>query len=47
MEALSDERIDAVIPATRSPEHVCENAAAGDPPSFDADQRRLVERLAA
>jgi hypothetical protein len=28
MEALSDERIDAVIPATRSPEHVCENAAA-------------------
>jgi diketogulonate reductase-like aldo/keto reductase len=45
--ALSDERIDAVIPATRNPEHVRENAAAGDPPWFDADQRRLVERLAA
>jgi diketogulonate reductase-like aldo/keto reductase len=45
--ALSDERVDAVIPATRSPEHVRENAAAGEPPWFDAEQRRLVERLAA
>jgi diketogulonate reductase-like aldo/keto reductase len=45
--ALSDQRIDAVIPATRSPEHVRENAAAGEPPWFDAEQRRLVERLAA
>ena len=45
--ALSDERVDAVIPATRSPEHARENAAAGEPPWFDADQRRLVERLAA
>ncbi|MDX6407086.1 MAG: hypothetical protein QOE13_157 [Gaiellaceae bacterium] len=45
--ALSDERVDLVIPATRSPEHVRENAASGEPPWFDADQRRLVERLAA
>ena len=45
--ALSDERVDAVIPATRNPEHVRENAAAGDPPWFDAEQRRLVETLAA
>jgi diketogulonate reductase-like aldo/keto reductase len=45
--ALSDERVDVVIPATRSADHVRENAAAGDPPWFDAEQRRLVERLAA
>jgi diketogulonate reductase-like aldo/keto reductase len=44
--ALSDERVDVVIPATRDAEHVRENAAAGEPPWFDADQRRLVERLA-
>jgi diketogulonate reductase-like aldo/keto reductase len=44
--ALSDERVDLVIPATRNPDHVSENAAAGDPPWFDAEQRRLVERLA-
>ena len=30
--ALSDERIAAVIPATRDPEHARENAAAGTPP---------------
>ncbi len=45
--ALSDGRVDAVIPATRNPEHVRENAAVGTPPWFDAEQRRLVERLAA
>ena len=45
--ALSDERVDVVIPATRNPGHVGENAAAGKPPWFDAEQRRLVERLAA
>jgi diketogulonate reductase-like aldo/keto reductase len=45
--ALSDERVDLVIPATRNPEHVRDNAAAGDPPWFDEEQRRLVERLAA
>jgi hypothetical protein len=36
-----------VIPATRNPEHVRENAAAGNPPWLDSEQRRLVERLAA
>jgi diketogulonate reductase-like aldo/keto reductase len=45
--ALSDDRVDLVIPASRDPEHVRENAAAGEPPWFDAKQRRLVERLAA
>ena len=45
--ALSDERIDVVIPATRVPEHARANAAAGSPPWFDAEQRRLVESLAA
>jgi diketogulonate reductase-like aldo/keto reductase len=45
--ALSDERVDAVIPATRNREHVRENAAAGSLPGFDAEQRRVVERLAA
>jgi diketogulonate reductase-like aldo/keto reductase len=44
--ALSDERVDAVIPATRDPEHALENAAAGEPPWLGADERRLVERLA-
>jgi diketogulonate reductase-like aldo/keto reductase len=45
--ALSDERVDLVIPATRNPEHVRANAAAGSPPWLDAEQRQLVERLAA
>jgi diketogulonate reductase-like aldo/keto reductase len=44
--ALSDERIDAVIPATRNPDHVRENAAAGEPPWLGPKERRLVERLA-
>jgi diketogulonate reductase-like aldo/keto reductase len=44
---LSDERVDVAIPATRSPEHARANAAAGEPPWFDAEQRRLVERFAA
>jgi diketogulonate reductase-like aldo/keto reductase len=44
--ALSDERVDAVIPATRNPLHAAENAAAGEPPWFGPDERRLVERLA-
>jgi diketogulonate reductase-like aldo/keto reductase len=43
--ALSDERVDVAIPATRSPEHARENAAAGEPPWLGEDQRRLVERL--
>jgi diketogulonate reductase-like aldo/keto reductase len=44
--ALSDDRVDLVIPATRDPEHARENAAAGLPPWFVAEQRQLVERLA-
>ena len=43
---LSDHRVDAVIPATRSPEHAHINAAAGEPPWLDEDERRLVGRLA-
>jgi diketogulonate reductase-like aldo/keto reductase len=45
--ALSDARVDVVIPATRRPEHARENAKAGSPPWFDDAQRRLVERFAA
>ena len=45
--ALSDERVDVAIPATRDPAHARENAAAGEPPWFGPDERRLVERLAA
>jgi diketogulonate reductase-like aldo/keto reductase len=45
--ALSDERVDLVIPATRSAEHAQANAAAGSPPWFDSEQRKLVERFAA
>jgi diketogulonate reductase-like aldo/keto reductase len=45
--ALSDERVDVAIPATRSPQHARENAAAGSPPWYDSEQRRLVERFAA
>jgi diketogulonate reductase-like aldo/keto reductase len=45
--ALSDPRVDVVIPATSSSEHAAENARAGEPPWLPADERRLVERLAA
>jgi diketogulonate reductase-like aldo/keto reductase len=44
--ALSDSRIDAVIPATSDPEHARSNAAAGVPPWLGDEERRLVERLA-
>ena len=44
--ALSDERVDLVIPATRRPERTRENAQAGEPPWFTAEQRALVEELA-
>jgi diketogulonate reductase-like aldo/keto reductase len=44
--ALSDERVDLVIPATSRPDHTAENAAAGSPPWFGPEERRLVERLA-
>ncbi len=45
--ALSDERVDCVIPGTHDVRHVEANAKAGSPPWFGADERRLVERLAA
>src|SRR5438067_8169971 len=45
--ALSDERVDVVIPATSQPRRTAENAAAGSPPWFGPDERALVERLAA
>ena len=44
--ALSDARIDLVIPATSRPEHVVENAAAGSPPWLGREERAYVERLA-
>jgi aryl-alcohol dehydrogenase-like predicted oxidoreductase len=44
--ALSDERVDVAIPATRDPAHARENTAAGSPPWFGPDERALVERLA-
>ena len=44
--ALSDERIDLVIPATSTPEHARNNAGAGAPPWFGPAERELVERLA-
>jgi diketogulonate reductase-like aldo/keto reductase len=44
---LSDERVDVAIPATSRPGRTTENAAAGEPPWFGPEERRLVERLAA
>ena len=44
--ALSDPRVDLVIPATRDPEHARMNAVAGTPPWLGPDERALVERLA-
>jgi diketogulonate reductase-like aldo/keto reductase len=44
--ALSDDRVDLVIPATRRPERARENARAGEPPWFTPEQRALVEELA-
>jgi diketogulonate reductase-like aldo/keto reductase len=43
---LSDQRVDVVLPATKRPERVRENAKAGDPPWFGVEERRYVERLA-
>ncbi|MEO7909327.1 MAG: aldo/keto reductase [Roseiflexaceae bacterium] len=43
---LSDPRCQIAIPATSRPERMAENAAAGDPPWFGADERALVTRLA-
>jgi aryl-alcohol dehydrogenase-like predicted oxidoreductase len=43
---LSDPRCAIAIPATSRPERMAENAAAGDPPWFGAEERALVARLA-
>jgi diketogulonate reductase-like aldo/keto reductase len=43
---LSDLRCHVAIPATSRPERVAENAAAGQPPWFGPEERRLVSRLA-
>jgi diketogulonate reductase-like aldo/keto reductase len=43
---LSDARCHVAIPATSRPERMTENAAAGDPPWFGAEERTLVARLA-
>jgi aryl-alcohol dehydrogenase-like predicted oxidoreductase len=44
--ALSDERVDLVIPATTKPERARENAAAGAPPWLGPDERDYVSALA-
>lgn len=43
---LSDPRCHVAIPATSKPGRVAENAAAGQPPWFGPEERRLVSRLA-
>ncbi|MBA2356920.1 MAG: aldo/keto reductase [Actinobacteria bacterium] len=45
--ALSDPRVDAVIPATSRADRARSNALAGSPPWLGPEERRLVERLAA
>jgi len=44
--ALSDSRVDVVIPATSKPARAVENARAGEPPWLPNAERELVERLA-
>ena len=44
--ALSDERVDVVIPATRNALHAAENSRAGAPPWFGPEERQYVEGLA-
>jgi aryl-alcohol dehydrogenase-like predicted oxidoreductase len=44
--ALSDPRVDVLIPATSRAERARENAAAGSPPWLDESKRTLVERIA-
>ena len=44
--ALSDQRVTAVVPATRNPAHARDNAAAGSPPWLGPEERELVRRLA-
>ena len=43
---LSDPRCHCAIPATSKPMHMRDNAAAGAPPWFGADERAYVARLA-
>jgi diketogulonate reductase-like aldo/keto reductase len=43
---LSDPRITVAIPASSKAERVSQNAKAGEPPWFGAEERALVERLA-
>ena len=43
---LSDRRVHAVIPATRTVSHMRDNAEAGEPPWFDGRARDYVRRLA-
>jgi aryl-alcohol dehydrogenase-like predicted oxidoreductase len=44
--ALSDTRVDVVIPATSRPARAAENAAAGEPPWLGPNERALVSRIA-
>jgi diketogulonate reductase-like aldo/keto reductase len=44
--ALSDTRVDVVIPATSRVARAGENASAGEPPWLGPEERALVERLA-
>jgi aryl-alcohol dehydrogenase-like predicted oxidoreductase len=43
---LSDPRCHVAIPATSNPAHTLENAAAGEPPWFGAEERAYVLKLA-
>ena len=43
---ISDPRVHVAIPATSSPDHMRENAEAGNPPLFGPDQRERVRWLA-
>lgn len=43
---LSDRRCHVAIPATSSPRHMRDNAAAGEPPWFGPDERAYVAQLA-
>jgi len=44
--ALSDPRVDVVIPATSRSTRTTENAAAGKPPWFGPEEREYIARLA-
>lgn len=44
--ALSEDRVDVVIPGTRNPLHAAQNALAGSPPWLGPEERRYIERLA-